>query len=151
VTSLGDEPSLVHYQIDPDHDGVTSDVELGLGTNPVVADTDGDGFNDGQELQNHTDPLKADSPKKVVQQPQVVQPKAEPVVVKNVGHETKPQPMTKVVGPERLKPLQPQSTKKHAKTVQTQLPQTDEQSSSLLAALGIVLSSVTLAFFRKRH
>ncbi|VDG20246.1 hypothetical protein (plasmid) [Lactobacillus plantarum subsp. plantarum] [Lactiplantibacillus mudanjiangensis] len=38
-----------------------------------------------------------------------------------------------------------------AKTKAQTLPQTNEQSTSFLAALGLLLSSFTLAFFRKRH
>ena len=34
---------------------------LGLGTNPLVADTDGDGLNDGEEVDAGTDPLDADT------------------------------------------------------------------------------------------
>uniref|UniRef100_UPI000594989D GEVED domain-containing protein n=1 Tax=Thiofilum flexile TaxID=125627 RepID=UPI000594989D len=62
------------YQItvvdpDPDHDGLTTALELVLGTNPFDADTDDDGISDGAEDANkngvidagETSPLDADS------------------------------------------------------------------------------------------
>jgi hypothetical protein len=42
---------------DFDNDGLTNGAELGLGTNPYVADTDGDGFTDKQEVDLLTNPL----------------------------------------------------------------------------------------------
>ncbi len=49
---------------DQDHDGLTSQVELGLNTAPDIADTDGDGLNDGQEVNTYkTDPNAPDSDK----------------------------------------------------------------------------------------
>jgi len=47
---------------DHDADGLTLDVETGLGTDPNNPDTDGDGLNDGLEVNTHeTDPLVMDS------------------------------------------------------------------------------------------
>jgi len=47
---------------DPDGDGLTTEQELALGTNPLVADTDGDGINDGDEVNiYHTNPLMVDT------------------------------------------------------------------------------------------
>jgi outer membrane protein OmpA-like peptidoglycan-associated protein len=51
--------SSVH---DDDMDGLMSDVEKQLGTDPLKADTDGDGLNDGEEVNRYkTDPLKTDT------------------------------------------------------------------------------------------
>ncbi len=47
---------------DRDHDGLTLDEELALGTDPHNPDTDGDGLTDGDEVKKYnTNPLKADS------------------------------------------------------------------------------------------
>lgn len=46
---------------DPDGDGLTTDLELEIGTDPFDADTDGDGLTDGNEVMGPTDPLSADS------------------------------------------------------------------------------------------
>lgn len=47
---------------DPDGDGLTTEQELLLGTEPLNWDTDGDGLSDGDEINiHHTDPLRADS------------------------------------------------------------------------------------------
>jgi len=47
---------------DPDGDGLTTDQELALGTDPLRADTDGDGLTDGDEVNiYHTDPLMPDT------------------------------------------------------------------------------------------
>lgn len=45
---------------DQDEDGVSLQIELGLGTDPAKADTDGDGLLDGDEVLRGTDPLSAD-------------------------------------------------------------------------------------------
>jgi hypothetical protein len=42
---------------DIDHDGLTDEVEIALGTDPLNADTDADGVPDGVEVQQGTDPL----------------------------------------------------------------------------------------------
>jgi len=48
--------------VDTDADGLTDDVEIGLGTDPLVADSDVDGLSDGLEVnQYQTDPLNTDS------------------------------------------------------------------------------------------
>jgi CheY-like chemotaxis protein len=46
---------------DPDGDGLPTEVEVGLGTNPFKVDTDGDGFSDGIEVLAGTDPLNPNS------------------------------------------------------------------------------------------
>lgn len=47
---------------DPDHDGLTTDQEQPLGTNPLLYDTDSDGISDWEEVNTTlTNPLKADS------------------------------------------------------------------------------------------
>lgn len=48
--------------LDPDGDGLTTDEELALGTDPNVADTDGDTLSDFDEVRVHmTDPLLPDT------------------------------------------------------------------------------------------
>ena len=47
---------------DPDGDGLSTDEELALGTDPLNSDTDRDGLSDGDEVNTyHTNPLLADS------------------------------------------------------------------------------------------
>jgi hypothetical protein len=46
---------------DPDGDGLPTEIELALGTNPFKVDTDGDGFSDGIEILMGTDPLDPNS------------------------------------------------------------------------------------------
>lgn len=47
---------------DPDGDGLTTEQELLLGTDPLNWDTDGDGLGDGDEVNTHsTDPLRVDT------------------------------------------------------------------------------------------
>jgi hypothetical protein len=47
---------------DSDFDGLSDSAELGLGTNPLDADSDDDGLTDGMEdFVYHTNPLSADS------------------------------------------------------------------------------------------
>jgi len=46
---------------DPDGDGLPTEVEQALGTNPFKVDTDGDGFSDGVEVLAGTDPLNPNS------------------------------------------------------------------------------------------
>ncbi len=42
---------------DVDQDGLSDNLENGLGTNPNKADTDNDGFSDGEEIKNNYNPL----------------------------------------------------------------------------------------------
>lgn len=44
---------------DPDKDGLVTELELQLGTDPLKADTDGDGLLDGWEVANRTNPTVA--------------------------------------------------------------------------------------------
>ena len=46
---------------DPDGDGIPSETESRLGTNPNNPDTDGDGSTDGDELNSYSNPLSASS------------------------------------------------------------------------------------------
>ncbi|MEJ2251650.1 MAG: hypothetical protein P8Y97_18585, partial [Candidatus Lokiarchaeota archaeon] len=45
------------YNPDTDGDGLSDELELGIGTNPSLYDTDGDNFGDGYEYYHGTDPL----------------------------------------------------------------------------------------------
>lgn len=54
------EPTEPVSPDDPDGDGITSDEEASLGTDPNNPDTDGDGLNDFQEM-DYTDPLAPDT------------------------------------------------------------------------------------------
>jgi hypothetical protein len=51
----------VEDDLDPDNDGLLSDEENSLGTDPNNPDSDEDGIQDGQEVDDGTDPLKSDS------------------------------------------------------------------------------------------
>ncbi|MFO0602312.1 MAG: MYXO-CTERM sorting domain-containing protein [Polyangiales bacterium] len=46
--------------VDTDGDGLTDDVEMRIGTNPMNPDTDGDGLTDGQEVPNPAAPRNTD-------------------------------------------------------------------------------------------
>lgn len=47
---------------DPDRDGLTTDMEEKIGTNPYKADSDGDGLSDSEEVNTYkTNPLKGDT------------------------------------------------------------------------------------------
>jgi hypothetical protein len=49
--------------IDQDQDGLMSNIEADLGTDPALPDSDQDGVNDGKEYEQGTDPLDpADKP-----------------------------------------------------------------------------------------
>jgi hypothetical protein len=75
ITSAGESnavavgPEIANLRIpeddlseDHDQDGLTSDVELQLGTDPLVYDTDRDGLSDGREVsRGRTDPLDPDT------------------------------------------------------------------------------------------
>lgn len=59
--------------VDTDGDGLTDDVEAGLGTDPGNPDTDGDGISDGDEVTLGTNPLNPLSPVQPVPPPPLVQ------------------------------------------------------------------------------
>ena len=46
---------------DTDHDGLSDELEVRLGTDPKKFDTDGDGFGDGSEVAQHKNPLHKDA------------------------------------------------------------------------------------------
>ena len=53
----GCDPAVVDISFDDDGDGLLTDRENELGTDPLKADTDGDGHNDGEEFSVGSDPL----------------------------------------------------------------------------------------------
>ncbi len=53
----GGDSGTTNTSNDADGDGLTTDQEATLGTNPNLADTDGDGYDDGVEVSGNTDPL----------------------------------------------------------------------------------------------
>ena len=57
---VGCEPAVVDVPLDQDQDGLLSDVEEELGTNPENDDSDDDGHLDGAEVAAGTDPLNGD-------------------------------------------------------------------------------------------
>jgi LmbE family N-acetylglucosaminyl deacetylase/regulation of enolase protein 1 (concanavalin A-like superfamily) len=58
----GSDTVVVLVDADDDGDGLANTVEIGLGTDPQLADTDSDGLSDGQEVNQYlTDPLVADT------------------------------------------------------------------------------------------
>lgn len=54
---VGCSPPKVDMPFDGDEDGLLSDAEEALGTDPENPDSDDDGFLDGDEVDNSTDPL----------------------------------------------------------------------------------------------
>ncbi|GAA3650616.1 hypothetical protein GCM10022237_07980 [Nocardioides ginsengisoli] len=61
-TNPVDDPSDDFPNDDKDGDGLTTDQEIALGTDPANPDTDGDGLTDGAEVTtHHTDPLDPDT------------------------------------------------------------------------------------------
>lgn len=50
-------PGVVDIPHDQDLDGLMSDLELSLGTDPFADDSDDDGFSDGEEFDLGTDPM----------------------------------------------------------------------------------------------
>lgn len=57
---MGCEAVEVDAPLDRDQDGLLSDYEEEIGTDPEKADSDGDGHDDGSELEAGTDPLDID-------------------------------------------------------------------------------------------
>ncbi|VDG20247.1 hypothetical protein [Lactobacillus koreensis] [Lactiplantibacillus mudanjiangensis] len=153
ITNVGGEPKIAHYEADPDHDGVPSDIELEHGTNPLVADNN----NDGQAGSNQSDPTVTTptSTAPVPTSTAVSQPTVVPLV--KVDHDRESTIKSGSTTTTSTSQAQAATTSLRAaakattKSQATQLPQTNEQSTSFLAALGLLLSSFTLAFFRKRH
>ena len=58
---VGCMPAEVDIALDLDRDGLLSDVEAEMGTDPNDPDSDGDEWSDGDEVDQNTDPLSADS------------------------------------------------------------------------------------------
>ena len=58
--AVGCEATLVDIPFDEDQDGLLSNEEEELGTDPLEADSDGDGHYDGDEFFGGTDPMDAD-------------------------------------------------------------------------------------------
>jgi hypothetical protein len=59
VLLLGCDPAVVEAPLDLDHDGLLSDIEEEIGSDPLNEDSDGDGHLDGSEYENGTDPNDA--------------------------------------------------------------------------------------------
>ncbi len=57
---VGCEPAMVDVPLDQDQDGLLSDIEEEIGTDPQNDDSDDDGHLDGDEVLAGTDPLDAD-------------------------------------------------------------------------------------------
>lgn len=60
LLSVGCDVASVNMPFDDDGDGLMTDVEEQIGTDPDNPDSDGDGYEDGAEHDDHTDPLDAD-------------------------------------------------------------------------------------------
>ena len=60
VFAAGCEATMVDIPFDEDQDGLLSNEEEELGTDPLEADSDGDGHFDGDEFFGGTDPMDAD-------------------------------------------------------------------------------------------
>ena len=61
LVSLGCAQAQVDLPLDLDGDGLLSDLEEQLGTDPDDDDSDGDGWSDGDEVDQNTDPLDSGS------------------------------------------------------------------------------------------
>jgi hypothetical protein len=61
LVSLGCAQAQVDIPLDLDGDGLLSDLEEQLGTDPDDDDSDGDGWTDGEEYDQNTDPLDSNS------------------------------------------------------------------------------------------
>jgi hypothetical protein len=57
---LGCDPAVVDAPLDLDGDGLMSDIEEEIGSDPLNSDSDGDGHSDGAEYYSGTDPNDAD-------------------------------------------------------------------------------------------
>ena len=60
LLSIGCDPAMVDIPFDQDQDGLLSNEEEEIGTDPDEADSDGDGHSDGDEWFGGTDPMDAD-------------------------------------------------------------------------------------------
>jgi hypothetical protein len=60
LVAAGCDPAMVDISFDQDQDGLLSNEEEDIGTDPNDADSDGDGHLDGDEVFAGTDPLDAD-------------------------------------------------------------------------------------------
>jgi hypothetical protein len=61
LLAAGCDATMVDIPFDQDQDGLLSDEEAELGTDPDDPDSDGDGHSDGDEAWGGTDPLDAES------------------------------------------------------------------------------------------
>jgi hypothetical protein len=61
ISAVGCMSAEVNVPLDLDGDGLLSDIEAQLGTDPNDPDSDGDEWSDGDEYDQNTDPLDDDS------------------------------------------------------------------------------------------
>ncbi|HEM5491511.1 TPA: LPXTG cell wall anchor domain-containing protein, partial [Streptococcus suis] len=113
---------------DTDGDGVTDGQEKTDGTDPKTPDTDGDGVTDGQEKTDGTDPKTPDTDGDGVTDGQEKTDGTDPKVnAGNVSNGSKPS------------------------RTQTQLPNTGEESSSVVGAIGAAMLLGSFAITAKRR
>lgn len=60
LLAAGCDVAPVDMPFDDDGDGLMSNDEEEMGTDPANPDSDEDGYQDGEEAENHTDPLDGD-------------------------------------------------------------------------------------------
>ena len=59
-TSAASRPPVPAAAVDPDHDGIPTDIEDIIGSDPALADTDSDGINDGIEIKGYQSGTRTD-------------------------------------------------------------------------------------------